>query len=207
MGIVRDVTVDQLTQAVNNIDTSTLAQDSTLQDVVTAISNISGGSDPVTNTTVNTLGKDNTLQSIAAAITGLGTALGNDKANISGNNIVDPNTFRNNIGLTTSTTTLTSPVSQIFRQFIKNHYGVVYLYLDINNYTSTTAQIIGYLPVGYRPYHRILTDVIVINANDNSFKGYAHFVIQPTGEITLQMQGSYTYPFCTLDISFPVSSS
>lgn len=68
MGIVRDITVDQLTQAVNNIDTSTLAQDSTLQDVVTAISNISGGSDPVTNTTVNTLGKDATLQSIAAAL-------------------------------------------------------------------------------------------------------------------------------------------
>lgn len=97
MGIVRDITVDQLTQAVNNIDTSTLAQDSTLQDVVTAISNISGGSDPVTNTTVNTLGKDTSLQSIAGAITGLGTALGSDKANISGNNIADKATFRSNI--------------------------------------------------------------------------------------------------------------
>ena len=99
MGIVRDITVEELKQAVNNIDTSTLAQDSTLQAVVTAINNISGGSDPVTNTTVNTLGKDTTLQSIAAAIAGLGTALGSDKANISGDNIADPSTFRQNIGV------------------------------------------------------------------------------------------------------------
>ena len=98
MGIVRDVTVDQLTQAVGNIDTSTLAQDSTLQDVVTAINNISGGSDPVTNTTVNTLGKDTTLQSIVSAISGLGATLGSDKANISGDNIADKATFRSNIG-------------------------------------------------------------------------------------------------------------
>lgn len=109
MGIVRDVTVDQLTQAVGNIDTSTLAQDSTLQAVVTAINNISGGSDPVTNTTVNTLGKDTTLQSIAAAISGLGTALGSDKANISGDNIADKSTFRSNIGITLQTITATIP--------------------------------------------------------------------------------------------------
>lgn len=100
MGIVRDITVEELKQAVNNIDTSTLAQDSTLQDVVTAIQNISGGSDPVTNTTVNTLGKDTTLQNIASAISGLGQILGADKANISGDNIANPSTFRTNIGLT-----------------------------------------------------------------------------------------------------------
>lgn len=86
MGIVRDVTVDQLTQAVNNIDTSTLAQDSTLQDVVTAISNISGGSDPVTNTTVNTLGKDTTLQSIAAAINSLSGAISPAASNVTFDN-------------------------------------------------------------------------------------------------------------------------
>lgn len=98
MGIVRDITVDQLTQAVNNIDTSTLAQDSTLQDVVTAISNISGGSDPVTNTTVNSLCKDTTGQSIASAISGLGATLGSDKANISGDNIANPSAFRSALG-------------------------------------------------------------------------------------------------------------
>lgn len=147
------------------------------------------------------------IDALTSAVQGLGTALGSDKANISGDNIANPSTFRSNIGLTTGTTELTSPISQIFRQFIKKHYGIVYVYLDINNFTSTTAQTVGYLPEGYRPYHRILHDVIVINANDNSFKGYAHFVIQTTGEITLQMQGSYTYPFCTLDVSFPISNS
>lgn len=86
MGIVRDVTVDQLTQAVGNIDTSTLAQDSTLQDVVTAIGNISGGSDPVTNTTVNTLGKDTTLQSIAAAINSLSGAISPVASNVTFDN-------------------------------------------------------------------------------------------------------------------------
>lgn len=98
MGVVRDVTVDNLVTAVGNIDTSSLAQDSTLQDVATAIGNISGGSDPVTNTTVNSLCKDSTGQSIASAISGLGQTLGADKANISGDNIASPAVFRQNIG-------------------------------------------------------------------------------------------------------------
>lgn len=101
MGVVRDITVDNLVTAVGNIDTSSLAQDSTLQDVVTAIGNISGGSDPVTNTTVNSLCKDTTGQSIASAISGLGQTLGSDKANISGDNIASPATFRQNIGIYT----------------------------------------------------------------------------------------------------------
>lgn len=99
MGIVRDITVEELKQAVNNIDTSTLAQDSTLQDVVTAIGNISGGSDPVTNTTVNSLCKDTTGQSIASAISGLGATLGSDRALIDGSNIANPSAFRSNIGI------------------------------------------------------------------------------------------------------------
>lgn len=132
MGIVRDITVDQLTQAVGNIDTSTLAQDSTLQNVVTAIGNISGGNDPVTNTTVNTLGKDTTLQSIAAAISALGTALGSDKANISGDNIVNPSTFRININaqenISSNTATATLSTSK---------YGTFY-YADITPTVSTS---------------------------------------------------------------------
>lgn len=113
MGIVRDITVDQLRQAVNNIDTSTLAQDSTLQDVVTAISNISGGSDPVTNTTVNTLCKDTTGQSIASAITTLGSTLGSDKANIDGSNIANPSAFRSAIELQKNTPTVTASGSNV----------------------------------------------------------------------------------------------
>lgn len=146
MGIVRDVTVDSLVTAVDNIDTSTLAQDSTLQDVVTAISNISGGSDPVTNTTVNTLGKDTTLQSIAAAITALGTALGSDKANISGDNIANPSVFRNAIGVnsnfsyyneTTGTTPLSLPNNwkMLIAQVV---YNGVYL-TSIFTYNMMTA--------------------------------------------------------------------
>lgn len=99
MGVVRDVTVDNLVTAVGNIDTSSLAQDSTLQDVVTAIGNISGGNDPVTNTTVNTLCKDTTGQSIASAISGLGATLGSDRALIDGSNIANPSAFRQNIGV------------------------------------------------------------------------------------------------------------
>lgn len=146
MGVVRDVTVDNLVTAVGNIDTSSLAQDSTLQDVVTAINNISGGADPVTNTTVNTLGKDTTLQSIASAISGLGQTLGSDKANISGNNIADKAAFRNSIevnsnftfyGETTGTTPITLPsnwkvlISQVV-------YNGVYL-TTIFTYNMMTA--------------------------------------------------------------------
>ena len=41
---------------------------------------------------------DTTGQSIASAISGLGATLGSDKANISGDNIASPATFRTNIG-------------------------------------------------------------------------------------------------------------
>lgn len=86
MGVVRDITIEQLTQAVGGIDTSTLAQDSTLQDVVTAISNISGGNDPVTNTTVNSLCKDTTGQSIASAINSLAGAISPAASNVTFDN-------------------------------------------------------------------------------------------------------------------------
>lgn len=81
MGIVRDVTIDQLTQAVQGIS-STGISDSTGQAI---------------NNTLGTLLADTTGQSIASAISGLGTALGSDKANISGDNIADKATFRRNI--------------------------------------------------------------------------------------------------------------
>lgn len=94
MGVVRDVTVEQLTSAIGNIDTSALAKDTTLQATNTALGNINttlGG------ITTNDPPTDTTQQSIASAITGLGTTLGSDKANISGDNIADKATFRQNI--------------------------------------------------------------------------------------------------------------
>lgn len=146
MGIVRDVTVDQLTQAVGNIDTSTLAQDSTLQDVVTAISNISGGSDPVTNTTVNSLCKDSTgqdikdsLDDIKSAVQGLGTALGSDRALIDGSNIGSPATFRQNIGLTTKSGNITALNNFTLSEVKVKQYGnVVYV-----GFTATKSSAIG----------------------------------------------------------------
>ena len=49
-------------------------------------------------TALASLMADTTGQGIASAISGLGATLGSDKANISGDNIADPSTFRNNIG-------------------------------------------------------------------------------------------------------------
>lgn len=94
MGVVRDVTVEQLAQAVGGIDTSGLAKDSTLQATNTALGNINttlGG------ITTNDPPTDTTQQSIATAIINLGTVLGSDKANIDGSNIVNKTTFRQNI--------------------------------------------------------------------------------------------------------------
>lgn len=94
MGVVRDVTVEQLAQAVGGIDTSGLAKDTTLQATNTALGNINttlGG------ITTNDPPTDTTQQSIATAISGLGTTLGSSKANISGDNIADKATFRRNI--------------------------------------------------------------------------------------------------------------
>lgn len=85
MGVVRDVTIDNLTQAVQGISSNGIS-DSTGQDI---------------NNTLDTLGKDTTLQGIITAITTLGSTLGSDKANISGDNIASPSTFRQNIGIYT----------------------------------------------------------------------------------------------------------
>ena len=94
MGVVRDVTVEQLAQAVGGIDTSGLAKDTTLQATNTALGIINttlGG------ITTNDPPTDTTQQSIAAAIINLGAALGSDKANIDGSNIVNPSAWRSAI--------------------------------------------------------------------------------------------------------------
>lgn len=133
MGVVRDVTVDNLVTAVGNIDTSSLAQDSTLQDVVTAIRNISGGSDPVTNTTVNSLCKDTTGQSIASAISGLGQTLGANKADIDGSNIANPSAFRSNIGIKSISVSNTSLANNVNVPNLNTYrFGIFHLRYSAN---------------------------------------------------------------------------
>lgn len=53
------------------------------------------------------------LTAIKSAVQGLGTALGSDKANISGDNIADKATFRSNIGLQRNTPTITASGSNV----------------------------------------------------------------------------------------------
>lgn len=96
MGVVRDVTVEQLAQAVGGIDTSGLVKDSTAQATNTLLGNINttlGG------ITTNDPPTDTTQQSIASAISGLGATLGANKADIDGGNIANPSAFRQNIGV------------------------------------------------------------------------------------------------------------
>lgn len=83
MGVVRDVTIDNLTQAVQGISSNGIS-DSTGQAI---------------NNTLGTLGKDISLQGIITAISGLGATLGSDKANIDGSNIADKAAFRNAINV------------------------------------------------------------------------------------------------------------
>ena len=102
MGVVRDVTIDQLTQAVQGISSAGMT-DTTGQDIKDAIDTL--------DMTAGSLGKDSTLQDIVTAISGLGSTLGSDKANISGDNIVSTSTFRRNIGIPLDYVTKTATVS------------------------------------------------------------------------------------------------
>lgn len=171
MGIVRDITVEELKQAVNNIDTSTLAQDSTLQDVVTAIQNISGGSDPVTNTTVNTLGKDTTLQSIAAAISALGTALGSDKANISGDNIASPSAFRSSIGIGYTLLNTYTSNGQTLSHNLSNYSKILIVAYFTN--ASNTTYVVGSLSL---PTSEAIDNHPIVCFNDGTLrKGQLNF--------------------------------
>lgn len=130
MAIITDATGRQLAQAVGGIDTTGLVKDSTLQATNTELSNI-----------------DTTGQSIASAISGLGTALGSDKANISGNNIASPSTFRGAINVTSSfsyynETTGTTPLALpdnwklLIAQVV---YNGVYLTTIFTNGMMTTS--------------------------------------------------------------------
>ena len=145
------------------------------------------------------------LDAVKTAVTGLGTTLATDKANRDASNITDASAWRSAIGLNESTTTLTSAVSQVFRQYIKKLYNIVFCYIDINNLNTTTNTTIGFLPEGYRPYHNINHEIILISSQDESFKGYAHVSVKSTGEITYRALGTYTTTFGTINLVFPIN--
>lgn len=171
MGVVRDVTVDNLVTAVGNIDTSSLAQDSTLQDVVTAIGNISGGNDPVTNTTVNSLCKDTTGQSIASAISGLGATLGSDKANISGDNIANPSAFRQNIGIGYTLINTYTSNGQTLSHNLSNYSKILIVAYFTN--TSNVTYVVGSLLI---PTSEVIDNHPIVCFNDGTLrKGQLNF--------------------------------
>lgn len=153
-----------------------------------------------TNTPFDKTGTGMTAENVQAGI----AELSGNRALINGSNIADKETFRQNIGLTTSTTTLTNPVSQVYAQHITKKNDVVYLYVDINNLNTTTEVVIGNIPSGYRPLHRINYEALVIASSDASFKGYAHINIQTNGNISYKSLGSYTGSFTTINIAYPV---
>lgn len=83
MGVVRDITVEQLISAIGDIDTSGLAKDTTLQATNTALGNINttlGG------ITTNDPPTDTTQQSIASAINSLAGAISPAAANVTFDN-------------------------------------------------------------------------------------------------------------------------
>lgn len=133
MGVVRDVTIDQLTQAVQGIS-STGISDSTGQAI---------------NNTLGTLGKDTSLQGIITAIAGLGQTLGNDKANISGDNIANKLLFRENIGLGVETLNLSPTVasgvtSRGFNAFKSGSLVIVNAYFDLTRSFSNNERIVTF---------------------------------------------------------------
>ena len=114
------------------------------------------------------------LTAIKSAVQGLGTALGSDKANISGDNIASPATFRQNIGLSVSTTT-TGTNGGVLRKYD----CVVQLKFDNANVTNR-----GSIPSDYRPNARILTSCVLKKLSTN--KWYQGMIsIDTTGGFTI----------------------
>ena len=117
MGVVRDVTIDQLTRAVQGISSNGIS-DSTGQAI---------------NNTLGTLGKDTTLQSIINAINGLGQTLGSDKANIDGSNIANPSAFRQSIGIKSISVSNTSLANNVNVPNLNTYrFGIFHLRYSAN---------------------------------------------------------------------------
>ena len=174
MGIVRDVTIDQLTQAVQGIS-STGISDSTGQAI---------------NNTLNTLGKDTSLQGIISAINALGTLLGSDKANISGDNIADKETFRSNIEAEPRT---------IYDTFNVTFSGTVTPSTPLKD-TQTSVAKSGYKIISITPQltvadSNIILTPLVFGGQDNQ--------IITTCQIST---GSRVNPTCTLHVLYRKSS-
>ena len=155
MGIVRDVTIDQLTQAVQGIS-STGISDSTGQAI---------------NNTLGTLLADTTGQSIASAISGLGQTLGSDKANISGDNIANPSTFRQNIGIGyTLINTYTSNAQTLYHDL--TGYSSIVIVAYFTN-TSNVTYVVGSLSM---PTSEIVDTHPIVCFNDGTIrKGQFNF--------------------------------
>ena len=121
MGVVRDVTIDQLTQAVQGIS-STGISDSTGQAI---------------NNTLGTLGKDTSLQSIASAINSLAGAISPAAANV---------TF-DNTGTGLSASNVQTAISELneCKLYYKvvsgttNNYGFIDVGVSANQYTLISA--------------------------------------------------------------------
>lgn len=102
----------------------------------------------------------------------------------------------------TSTSTLSNTVSAVLYSQVRKVINTVSLYVELNNFTSTSVTTIGTLPTGYRPNHRILSDVIVIKNTGDTFKGYAHVEIGVDGSVKVNNLGSYTDCFATIVVTF-----
>lgn len=90
------------------------------------------------------------IDALTSAVQGLGTTLGSDKANISGDNIADKATFRSNIGLVTDAHSETGTYNYSYAK-----YGnIVFVYVDTiasRAWGAYETLYIGTLPQGYRP--------------------------------------------------------
>ena len=142
MGIVRDITVEQLTQAIGGIDTSGLAKDSTLQATNTALGNINttlGG------ITTNDPPTDTTQQSIAAAINSLVGAISPAASNV---------TF-DNTGTGLSASNVQAAITEL--NDFKLYYKVV----------SGTTNSYGFIDVGVNANEYTLISAIKLTADDN----------------------------------------
>ena len=186
MGIVRDVTIDQLTQAVQGIS-STGISDSTGQAI---------------NNTLGTLLADTTGQSIASAISGLGQTLGSDRALIDGSNIANPSTFRQSIGLNVTSGTLTNLDSHVYYSEIKKTANQVILYVEMYNFTNQTETIVASIPEAFRPSHRIMFDCLVLSPNVDALRGYARGSVTAAGNITYQNLGNYANGFASFTLTW-----
>lgn len=134
-----------------------------------------------TDGTLNEVIKDTTGQSIASAISGLGAMLGSDKANISGDNIASPATFRQNIGLQIDTFSFSGSAN--------SWYNIV-----------TDCPLNGYVPLGFIALslsRSNWTYNFVYDGNTSS----DYWSVRTTSPLASTPSGTYTGRFLALKIN------